>query len=103
MARAPPKKVAKKVVKKVVKKPVKKPVKKVAKKVVKKVAKKVAKKAPAAKRGAGSNEVTKLAGFSGDVLQSFGITPGAAGALAVWILIVLRFTIFYGFFGGDAQ
>jgi len=120
MARAAPKKVAKKVAKKVVKKVAPK---KVAKKVVKKVApKKVAKKAGPkgvqsnesrlrstigfTSKGTEGSEIKKIAFGAADAVTGYGGGNGAAALSppilafgAFWVIVLLRFVLFYGFFG----
>merc|ERR1719271_357419 len=112
MARGAPVKKAK-VAKKPVKKVVKKPVKKVVKKPVKKVARKPVKRGA---RGAmdrkgkpidpafDPGQVGKALNLGGQVVNNFGgqgiPTAGVIG-VGVWILLILRYTIFYGFFGTE--
>merc|ERR1719440_204593 len=101
----PAKKVAKKA-----KKVVKKPVKKVAKKVAKKVVKKAGFKGPAAAQP-GSSPValvgdffsTKNWGVQAVTLLGNGEEVPVAGLafVGVWVLLVLRFTIFYGLFATE--
>ena len=94
---------------------VKKPIKKVAKKPVKKVVKKVVKKAPVrrgsagvnnAARGGGKGEVNKVLSFAGDAFGGYGGGNGAAaagnplivGGVVAWVLVLLRYVLFYGAF-----
>jgi len=94
--------IKKKVIKKKpVKKVVKKPVKKVVKKPVKKVVKKSIKKGGAgvARRESARKGAERGVALFGSTFIAEGIGGGGAIAIGVWILIVLRFTIFYGFFG----
>merc|ERR1719453_683542 len=94
---AVPARVASTTVVKAVKKPVKKPVKEVVKKVVKKVAKKPAKKT--LRRESARAGVERGAAMLGD---TFIVPTGpVAIGVGVWILVLLRFVIFYGFFGGE--
>merc|ERR1719353_2086815 len=102
-ARAPVKKAAKRAVKKAVKKPLKGG---------RAVAAKSAggfslfgKKAEVEKRGLGG-EISFLGNFAGDAVKGYGggngealfSLPVVAGA-GLWILVLLRFVLFYGFFG----
>ena len=110
----------KKAVKKVAKKPVKKPVKKIVKKAAKRPVKKAVKKP--VKRGNSfiardsrkgqvvdpaldPAQLRKAGKLGGEVLSGFGgqgIPLAGVAGVGVWVLLILRFTIFYGFFG-DAQ
>jgi len=105
-----------KVVKKPAKKVAKKVVKKVAKKVVKKPAKKVVKKpgfkGPAAAQPSPVESLLTAPGkfFSSENWGVQAVTllgdgesvpTGTLAFVGVWILFVLRFTIFYGFFGTE--
>jgi len=81
------------------KKPIKKKV--IKKKPVKKVVKKSIKKGGAgvARRESARKGAERGVALFGSTFIAEGIGGGGAIAIGVWILIVLRFTIFYGFFG----
>lgn len=103
--------------------PVKKVVKKVVKKAVKKPVKKVVRKAPvrgkkgAPVRGAGRNagnvrgkgkSIVEIAKFGGGAVSGYGggngealFEPSTIAFVGLWVLILLRFVLFYGFFGGE--
>merc|ERR1740138_698552 len=107
-AKKPVKKIVKKPVKKVVKKPVKKPLKrKVAKKPVKRggsrnFLKSDARKGQLVDPGLDPAQWGKALGLGKQVAGNFGgqgiPLVGVAGA-GIWVLLILRYTIFYGFFG----
>merc|ERR1719454_2412131 len=94
------------------KKAVKKGVKKPAKKVVKKVVKKPGFKGPAAAQPSplDSLKTAPFKFFSGEnwgvqAVKLLGeddtVPVGALGFVGLWVLLILRFTIFYGFFGTE--
>ena len=97
------------VVKKPVKKVVKKPVKKVVRKPVKKVvrgrnAKNIRNKGTPIDPAFSPEQIKKALGIAGQVQQNFGgqgIPLAGVAGVGVWILLILRYTIFYGFFGAD--
>ena len=103
--------VVKKVVKKPIKKVVKKPIKKVVKKPFKKPVKKIAKKVVRGGRGTKptfSEEAGKIGSLAGSAITGYGGGNGAALfsspviiGVTAWILILLRFVLFYGAFGDD--
>merc|ERR1719326_1050390 len=94
------------------KKPLKKKLvkKAVVKKVVKKPVKKVVKKAPAPRTSKGGVNYAMvkspdtegkipLIDWAGQAIGLLGLDNKALLGIGVWGLLVLRFTIFYGFFG----
>jgi hypothetical protein len=112
--RSPAKRVVKKAVKRVVKEPVKKAVKRVVKKPIKKAA--PAKRNPfssgggvsAARGGSGKSEIGKLATNTISAVKGYGggngevlFNPTTAAAIVAWLLILARFVLFYGAFGGE--
>jgi hypothetical protein len=111
MARNPP---TRSPAKRVVKKPVKKAVKRVVKKPIKKAA--PAKRNPfssgggvsAARGGSGKSEIGKLATNTISAVKGYGggngevlFNPTTAAAIVAWLLILARFVLFYGAFGGE--
>ena len=83
------------------KKVVKKPVKKVVKKPVKKIVRKPIKKSGARK----SNTVESIFGAVIPTVQGFGTTnvlsPNVVVGVTLWLLVLARYVLFYGFFGGE--
>merc|ERR1711924_371076 len=105
--------VVKKVVKKPVKKVVKKPINKPIKKPVKRGAKGVVARGRDRSRVDGRNvageyatSIIKIAQFGGDAVKGYGggngealLSPTVLIGGGLWVLVLLRFVLFYGFFG----